>query len=53
MKIALFLSYYFSKLLWQYPLVMFTSVSDPCEFTMMPDVYILLSPEKEEVHSSS
>ena len=30
----------------------FISVSILCEFAMLPDVYILLSPEEEEVHSS-
>ena len=31
----------------------FTSVSILCEFVMLSDVYILLSPQEEEVHSSS
>ena len=30
----------------------FISVSILCEFAMLPDVYILLSPEEKEVHSS-
>ena len=30
----------------------FISVSILCEFAMLPDVYILLSPQEEEVHSS-
>ena len=34
------------------PLV-FISVSILCEFAMLPDVYILLFPQEEEVHSSS
>ena len=31
----------------------FVSVSILCKFAMLPDVYILLSPQEEEVHSSS
>ena len=31
----------------------FISVSILCEFPMLPDVYILLSPQEEKVHSSS
>ena len=31
----------------------FISVSILCEFAMLPDVYILLPPQEEEVHSSS
>ena len=31
----------------------FISVSIPCEFAMLADVYILLSPQEEDVHSSS
>ena len=31
----------------------FISDSILCEFAMLPDVYILLSPQEEEVHSSS
>ena len=31
----------------------FISVSILCEFAMLPDVYILLSPQKEELYSSS
>ena len=30
----------------------FTSASMLCEFAMLPDMYILLSPQKEKVHSS-
>ena len=33
--------------------LLFISVSIFCEFAMLPDVYILLSPQEEEVHSSS
>ena len=33
-----------------YSTLFFTSVSIPCEFVMLPDVYILLSPQEEEVH---
>ena len=32
---------------------LFISVSVLCEFAMLPDVYILLSPQEEEVHSFS
>ena len=32
---------------------LFISVSVLCEFAMLPDVYILLSPQDEEVHSFS
>ena len=31
----------------------FISVSIFCEFSMLPDVYILLPPQEEEVHYSS
>ena len=33
--------------------LLFISDSILCEFAMLPDVYILLSPQEEEVHSSS
>ena len=32
--------------------LLFTLVSILCEFSMLPDVYILLSPQEKEVHSS-
>ena len=35
------------------PQLSFISVSIACEFAILPDVYILLSPQEEEVHSSS
>ena len=31
----------------------FISVGNLCEFFVVPDVYILLFPQEEEVHSSS
>ena len=34
-------------------LLLFISVSVPYEYVTLPDVYILLSPHEEEVHSSS
>ena len=36
-----------------YSATLFTSVNILCEFAMLPDVYILSSPQEEEVHSSS
>ena len=33
--------------------LLFISVSVLCEFSMLPDVYIFLSPQEEEVHSST
>ena len=36
-----------------YSALFFTSVSIPCEFAILPDVYILLSPQEEEGHSFS
>ena len=35
------------------PQLSFILVSIVCEFAMLPDVYILLSPQEEEVHTSS
>ena len=32
---------------------LFTSVSIPCEFAMLPHVFNLLFPQEEEVYSSS
>ena len=66
MNVVLFINYYFSKIqnffnLLHYHLVSFITLSPffiisvgvLCEFAMMPGVYILLSSQKEEVHSSS
>ena len=33
--------------------VLFISVAIPCEFAIVQDLYILLSPQQEEVHFSS
>ena len=33
--------------------ISFISFSILCEFAMLPDVYTLLSPQEEEMHSSS
>ena len=42
---------YRNSLFWLLATLLFISVCILCEFAMQPDVYILLSPEEEEVHS--
>ena len=45
--------YHFQILILAIAPLSFISVSILCEFAMLPDVYILLSPKEEEVDSSS